>query len=304
MPPKRPKSAPITSSNPLVGYGLGALFVVTLVATVLIWLIPLEAMQQAAYDRAKPDPYARYQAIGAAEFSTWVGRIVLPCLLIGVGRAYRNRSSWSIFLTELEPGLRDVVTTNAKCDTSNLTISRIRTVACSALLLGWGCLSVGHLVHGFNERAGDWPYFRWNSGEAVLPNISDSNRAVIRYLLGATPPEAKILVASDQKLFFLSYYLRPRALFHKMHPESEHVIPLKDQERKLSAYRLDELNADDLRGIPYDYTLEYFEHPDFVNQSEVLDDRSWVAFYRATRQEPSAIPPYLVRLRKVGDTRE
>ena len=87
-------------------------------------------------------------------------------------------------------------------------------------------------------------------------------------------------------------------LLHRMHPESEHVIPLKDQERKLAAYQLDELTADDLAQMPHDYTLEYFEHPDLVDPSQVLSDAAWVDFIRQREANRSLIPSYLVRLRK------
>ena len=161
-----------------------------------------------------------------------------------------------------------------------------------------------HAAEGIGQRIHEWPYFRFHSGNTVLPNISDSNRAVIRYLLEATPPDARILVASDQKLFFLSYYLRPRTLLHRMHPDSEHVIPLKDQERKLNAYRLDDLTDADLQQMPHDYTLEYFEHPDLVDRSQLLSDSAWIAFVRRSRQDPTFVPPYVVRLRPAAETRK
>ena len=119
------------------------------------------------------------------------------------------------------------------------------------------------------------------------------------HLQQATPSGARILVASDQKLFFLSYYLRPRTLLHRMHPDSEHVIPLKDQERKLAAYRLNELTADDLAQMNHDYTLEYFEHPDLVDMSQVLSDPAWVTFLRQREGNRLLVPSYEVKLRKV-----
>ena len=122
-------------------------------------------------------------------------------------------------------------------------------------------------------------------------------------LAGSDARQCAILVASDQKLFFLSYYLRPRVLLHRMHPDSEHVIPLKDQERKLSAYRLDDLSSDDLQQLPHDYTLEYFEHPDFVDRAQLLDDTTWISFIRRKQQSPSFVPPYVVRLRPAGGRR-
>ena len=283
-------------------YGLVALLVITLITTVLVWLIPIEAFQQWAYNRAKPEPFARYEAIGAAEFLTWTARIGFPLLLYLTIFVFRRIASSSMFVVNLIRGCKELTGQANFAGNQKTFGNRWRTIGCRVILLAWLLLFVGHAVYGFGQRAYDWPYFHFNSGQVVLPNISDSNRAVIRYLLSVTPPGSRILVASDQKLFFLSYYLRPRTLFHKMHPESEHVIPLADQKRKLNAYRLNELTAEDLRQIPHDYTLEYFEHPDLVNRGEVLDDRNWVTFYRTQQRDPSLVPSFLVRLRKVGDS--
>ena len=291
-----------TSAPQPVRYALGTLVVVTLIATVLVWLIPIEAFQQWAYDRAKPEQFARYEAIGAAEFLTWTARIGLPLLLCITIFVFRRSARFATFVVNLIRGCGQLTEQANFAGNQKTFGNRWRTFGCRVILLSWLLLFVGHAVYAFGQRAYDWPYFHFNSGQVVLPNISDSNRAVIRYLLSVTQPDSRILVASDQKLFFLSYYLRPRTLFHKMHPESEHVIPLADQQRKLNAYRLNELTAEDLRQIPHDYTLEYFEHPDLVNRDEVLDDRNWVTFYRTQQRDPSLVPSFLVRLRKVGDS--
>ena len=129
------------------------------------------------------------------------------------------------------------------------------------ICLAWGGLAMIHFVGAIDKRTRDWPVYRLNSGAQVLPNISDSNRMVIRYLSQVTPEDARILVLSDQKLFFLSYYLLPRRLYHPMHPEAEFVIPQPDQQRPLAAYRVSDLDDEYLSRINPDYVLEYFEGP-------------------------------------------
>ena len=276
-------------------------FVTTIVLAGFVWLIPIEVIQQWALDRAKPDPFSRFEAVGSAEFSVWLCRIVVPIMTILVILIWRHLQSSLVFLGDLLRGLVELTRWSSPIVSSRPLsfFDQIRTFGCRGFLVAWMLLFAAHAAHGVGQRIHEWPYFRLNTGQVVLPNISDSNRAVIRYLQSATPPEARILVASDQKLFFLSYYLRPRTLFHRMHPESEHVIPLPEQQRKLVAYRLDELTESDRQQMPHDYTLEYFEHPDLVNRNEILDDRAWISFVRQQQQNPSLVPSYLVRLRKV-----
>lgn len=280
-------------------------FAITMLASGLVWLVPLEVFQQWAYDRAGTGEFDRFEAIGGAEYSVWFARTVLPILAIMVWTVWKNGDRWCEATSATWQGLRSItdLRTHPIAGSSPTLIDRIRTISLRGFLLAWMLLFITHGVHGIGERIHEWPYFRLNSGNTVLPNISDSNRAVIRYLQEATPVNARILVASDQKLFFLSYYLRPRVLLHRMHPDSEHVIPLKDQERKLSAYRLDDLSSDDLQQLPHDYTLEYFEHPDFVDRAQLLDDTTWISFIRRKQQSPSFVPPYVVRLRPAGGRR-
>ena len=50
-------------------------FVTTIVLAGFVWLIPIEVIQQWALDRAKPDPFSRFEAVGSAEFTVWLCRI-------------------------------------------------------------------------------------------------------------------------------------------------------------------------------------------------------------------------------------
>lgn len=269
------------------------------------WIVPIEVFQQWALDHAGTGEFAQFEAIGEAEFSVWLARITSILLLIATWLVWRDLSRWMQFMKSTWLGLIQVTRGDSDDSNSRATSAshRLRTIVTRVLLIGWMLLFTAHAVHGIGLRIHDWPYFRFNSGEAVLPNISVSNKAVIRYLQESTPPGARILVASDQKLFFLSYYLRPRTLLHRMHPGSEHVIPLKDQQRKLEAYQLSDLSAEDLARMPHDYTLEYFEHPSLVDPAHVMDDPAWIRFIRSRERNLTLIPNYVVRLRPAGDRR-
>lgn len=276
-------------------------FTTSILISGLAWLVPIEIIQQWALDRAGQDPYARFEAVGKAEFSVWLIRIASSILPFLIWYIWSNVNGAISFANAAWNGLATATTCSTHQD-SSLGKSSPKTIACRTILVAWMILFVAHFAHGIGDRIHDWPYFRFNSGNVVLPNISDSNRAVIRYLQEATPPNARILIASDQKLFFLSYYLRPRTLLHRMHPDSEHVIPLKDQQRKLNAFRLEDLSPDDLKQMPHDYTLEYFEHPDLVDPSKILDDKAWINFIRRREKNPTLIPSYEVRLRATKET--
>ena len=280
-----------------------AVIVVSMLASGFVWLLPLEVAQQWALNRAGNGSFDRFEAIGEAEFSLWLSRTTSIVVTIFICCIWYDLDRWRKWCSAFFRGLLVSTTPNSTAITSNdrSIAFQIRTVGCRVVLIAWLVLFASQAIQGIRQRIHEWPYFRFNSGNTVLPNISDSNRAVIRYLEKETPRTARILVASDQKLFFLSYYLRPRLLWHRMHPDSEHVIPLKEQQRKLNAYRLDELTDRDLEHMPHDYTLEYFEHPDMVNRALVLDDSKWLSFIRQREHNPSLIPQYVVRLRSTGE---
>lgn len=276
----------------------------TLLIAGFVWIVPIEVFQQWAFDRAGQGQFERFEAIGSSEFAVWLGRVTSLVVLFLSVTIWRDLDRWANFVHEAWSGLLTMTAVSFSPDdaSSRSLAERLRTIGTRGIVIAWSILFIAHFANGIRERIHEWPYFRFNSGDVVLPNISDSNRAVIRYLREATPENARILVASDQKLFFLSYYLRPRVLLHRMHPESEHVIPLKDQERKLNAYRLEELSPHDLEQMPHDYTLEYFEHPDFVDRGRLLEDRAWIEFMRRREQNPTLVPSYVVRLRPVEGT--
>lgn len=309
MTPRKQQPKSNSTTTTAVAWPFHAMLLLIMVGLLLTcaaaWIVPIEVFQQWALDRAGTGEFAKFEAIGEAEFSVWLARIFSVLLFVATWLIWRDLSSWVQFSQSAWLGLLQVTagdnSDTVHCPTS--TNGKMRTNVARGFLIGWALLFTAHSVHGIGLRIHDWPYFRFKSGDVVLPNISVSNKAVIRYLQESTPPDARILVASDQKLFFLSYYLRPRTLLHKMHPGSEHVIPLKDQERKLEAYQLSDLSAEDLAGMPHNYTLEYFEHPSMVDSAHVTDDPAWIRFIRNWERNPSLIPNYIVRLRPAGDRR-
>lgn len=260
----------------------------------LMWFLPIDVVQSWAYERAPDNDFQRFEAIGHAEFVCWLLRIVGPLLLIMALLAWRDLSRVAGFLSDAWNGLLTVTRMGADSSIG----SRWRTVIVRVFLVAWSLLAIGHFADALRQRMRDWPYYRFRSGVQVLPNISDSNRDVIRYLKQATPENARILIVSDQKLFFLSYYLLPRRLYHKMHPGSEHVIPKEHLQRQLATYKLADLDQETLRRIAPDYILEYMEHPDDVDRSALQEDRNWIEFLRQSYRNPSLVPDYMVRLRR------
>jgi hypothetical protein len=142
----------------------------------------------------------------------------------------------------------------------------------------WLIIAMTQFGDGVVQRMRDWKSYGLVSGRTSLPNLSDTNYLVIRYVEEATPPDARILVLSDQKLFFLSYYLLPRRLYHPMHPDSEFVIPLANGERQLAAYTRADLPPHYLDELQPDYVLEYFEGDAFVDPARVREDLEWLRF--------------------------
>ncbi|MCA9052223.1 MAG: hypothetical protein KDA75_00225 [Planctomycetaceae bacterium] len=281
---------------------LGCLLLVTLGAAAGVWLLPVEffqnwnvgrvvgALRSEAGPAAAPVEdavaFAAYEAAGQAEFLTWLGRIVLPALaclaLIGIVRGRQLATSmtegWSGFLRGTRVG------------------DGVRTAAIRIFVAAWMLLFGVHLAGGLLQRGRDWAYFQWRSGEDVLPNMSSENRLVIRYLQHATPPDARLLICSDQNLSFLSYYLRPRRVFHRVHPDAEFVIPQPGQSRPLAAYRLEDLTTEEMSNIGPDYIVEYFEGPDYVDADRRTEDQRWLSYWRSMTGS-SGSPSYVVVLR-------
>ncbi len=271
------------------------LTLISVLSSGLIWFLPVDVVQDWAYQLAPPDDLRRMEAISHAEFLCWLLRLVMPLLLLATCRAWYDLDNTARGLSDAVGGLLSITRGNA----AHTSGSRWRTVVLRGLLVVWCGLAAMHLADSLRQRVRDWPYYRFRAGDRVLPNISGSNVEVIRYLQQATPANARILVVSDQKLFFLSYYLLPRRLYHKMHPDSEHVIPKENLQRRLAMYRLDDLDESFIQRIAPDYILEYFEHPDELDPATLQDDPAWIAFQRQIHRDPSYVPGFLVRLRRV-----
>jgi hypothetical protein len=218
--------------------------------------------------------------------------------------AVRNSSRLGAFLKKAWCGLgRATAVGGSPGTTPHRPASRsvAATFAFRSSLVAGTLLAAVQWADGVQTRLREWPVYRLRAGVDVLPNMSESNRDVIRYLQTVTPADARILVVSDQKLFFLSYYLSPRRILHKMHPASEHVVPQPNQQRQLPAYRLDELTASDIERLHPDYVLEYFEGPGFVEPDRLLQDRQWIAFLRERRADPAYVPSCNVILRPFAE---
>lgn len=270
----------------------------TIVALGAVWVIPIEVFEGRAVERAEDNSFARFEAIGQAEATTWLLRTTLPIGLVLFWPSRRRASRVAQWLNRVAEGFART-TQVAEEDSSGTTspVGNWRGWVLRFFCLSWAALAVLHFAGAVNQRTRDWPYYRLNSGPAVLPNISESNKMVIRYLARETPEDARILILSDQKLFFVSYYLLPRRVYHPMHPDAEFVIPQPDQQRPLPAYRLSDLDEAYLDEVDPDYVVEYFEGPDYVDPDRLLEDADWISFARAWQNDADYVPPYNVVLR-------
>jgi hypothetical protein len=279
----------------------GALLVcwcAVLLLAAIAWLIPEEVAQSWAVDRAGNDDFSRFEAHGAAGAAVWFLRVaatVMGILLTAVW--LRSRSSVPFQIQMLTEFWRAAAVAGSNDQPPAPMSKSIRPMATRLFIVAWLVLATYHAGASVNRRLWEWPLYRLYSGHTILPNISDSNREVIRYLAAATPPDAKILVLSDQKLFFLSYYLLPRRLYHPTHPDSEFVIPLPHNQRQLAAYRLADLGPDQIQRLQPDYILEYFEGSNFIEETDLEQDPVWVNFQRQ-RHGAAYRPKSLVVLRR------
>jgi hypothetical protein len=287
---------------------LNILATITTLLVVVAWFLPVEVFQNWAFEFATEDSYRRFEAVGQAEAICWVVRILGPFVVFGTIRLIRNREStkeslhriWQGFLTATQVfGASNTDPANSwpVAEQSRLTVNRVRTWCLRGMVLLWMTFAVVQFGLSANRRIEEWPYYKFRSGGVVLPNISESNREVIWYLRERTPPNSRILVVSDQKLYFLAYYLRPRGVYHRVHPDSAFVIAKPHQERWMPAYHLEELDPDWICQLRPDFVLEYFEHPDNFDTSKKLDDGHWIQFLRRMRDDPNYVPPYLIHLR-------
>jgi hypothetical protein len=69
----------------------------------------------------------------------------------------------------------------------------------------------------------------------------------------------------------------------------------------LSAYRLSDIEPEDLQRLRPDFVLEYFEGADYVERERSGEDRAWLAFQRQRRGDATYVPPYVVVLRPYSE---
>lgn len=262
------------------------LLVGCLALTVIAWAVSPEMAENWAFARS-PTP----EAVLDARMLLWVLRIGSPAVAIGGWIALRRwPRTRALFVAA---GQEFAAATSAGV--------RVRGGVFRVMLVAWLLLAAVHWAGAARRVVHEWPVYRFRSGAQVLPNMSESNRDVIRYLLSATPEDARILVVSDQALFFLAYELWPRQVFQRRHPDSEFTVPQPGQARQLAAYRLSDLTAEDVAAMEPDFVLEYFEGPEYVEPERVLDDAGWIAFVRQLHDDRAYVPPYNVRLRAIGE---
>lgn len=282
-------SHPPASLTRAVRRGLAIGWWAALFLVLAAWILPVEIVENWAAGRARNDDFSKIEAARASANALVFLRWALSATTLVL---------FSIWLAgrKSAPLISHII---AECWHSMTPVDdaiRWRAVASRLFLMAWLMLAVWHVGASVSRRLWDWPVYRLYDGKTVLPNISDHNRDVIRYLNEATPSNARILVLSDQKLYFLSYYLLPRRLYHPMHPDSEFVIPQPYNQRQLAAYRLAELSPERIEKLRPDYILEYFEGEPFTKDRNLEQDLDWVSYKR--RRNQSWRPQYLVALRK------
>lgn len=272
---------------------LSGLVITGAVLTAAAWAVSPEMADNWAFARSGTS-----ESLLDARILLWLLRIGAPATVAACWLALRRLSETQATLHTL---VHELATATRLSD-SDATASRVRRAVVRSVIVVWLILAGVHWADAARRVVHEWPIYRFRSGAQVLPNMSESNRDVIRYLRSATPEDARILVASDQTLFFLSYELWPRQVFQRRHPDSEFTVPQPDQARQLAAYRLSDLTSEDIAAIRPDFVLEYFEGPEYVEPDRVLDDPHWIAFVRQLHGDRAYIPPYNVRLRPITDS--
>ncbi|MDB5342123.1 MAG: hypothetical protein JWP89_500 [Schlesneria sp.] len=262
----------------------------------IAWLLPLDVAQGWAVRRADNNDFAMFEAYGAITATMWFVRCVSTLLMLVLGIAWRLRRTSVPMLARVASSFWHATIPVTQAATSGSGIGRFRIGAVRLIVVGWLMLGVYQLGCSINRRLWDWPLYQLHAGQTILPNISENNREVIRFLAATTPPNARILVLSDQKLYFLSYYLLPRRLYHPSHPDSVFVIAKPYNQRQLASYRLQDLTADQIQELHPDYILEYFEGKQFIEGENLSLDSTWLNFQRR-RFGPGWQPSYLVSLR-------
>jgi hypothetical protein len=262
------------------------------VLTVAACIVSPEMAENWAFGR-----YGTAESLLDARALLWLIRFASPAIAATCWFALRHWRRTDAWLRTLA---RELVAVT-RISNSDGRLPRAGRGVFRAAIAAWLLLAGVHWADGARRVVREWPVYGGRTGAQVLPNMSESNRDVIRYLQSATPDNARILVASDQSLYFLSYYLWPRQVFQRRHPDSEFIVPQPDQARQLAAYRLSDLTQEDIDSIAPDYVLEYFEGPAYVEPDRLLDDLRWIAFARELHADRAYVPPYNVRLRPITD---
>jgi hypothetical protein len=276
-----------------------ALLVVMLLSAAGAWIVSVPMAQNWTAKRAPADAYAQFEARGAAEAAVWLARTVTAVGIWLSLFAVRRAETLGRFLVRAWHELREATAVR-----STGRRHLVATWVMRGMLAVWLLLAAVHGTSAVGQRLREWAPFQLRSGAEVLPNMSPSNIQVIRYLQHATPESSRILVASDQSLFFLSYYLWPRQVFHRTHPDAERVIPQPNQARQLAAYRLEDLGPEYVAALAPDFVLEYFEGPEYFEPDRVFDDLDWIAFVRQLQRDPGYVPRYNVALRRISDVQD
>lgn len=266
--------------------------------SVAAWLISEPMAVNWAAARTPAEPLAQFEAQGYALAALTLARWLLPLAFFAAVAGLRARRRLEGTIGNAWEELIAVTSQREVADGGAARPSVIATWTVRLALAAWLLLAAGQLVGSVHRRLAEWPIYRWNDGATVLPNMSDSNRDVIRYVAATTPEDARILVVSDQALFFVSYYLLPRRVFSRTHPDAERVIPQPGQQRQLAAYRLEDLTPDDIARIDPDFVLEYFEGAAYVEKDRIREDARWISFARQLHGDPAYVPEYQVVLSK------
>lgn len=263
----------------------------------LSWLIPMDAAQGWAVGRAADNDFAQFEAHGATTATMWFVRIVSTVIVLAMGFVWMRRRKVAPAVARAFAGFWQDTQPTRNPKWAPSVVSKVQTGVVRVIVLSWMVLGVYQLGCSINRRLWDWPLYQLHSGQTILPNISDGNREVIRFVAASTPPNARILVLSDQKLYFLSYYLLPRRLYHPSHPDSVFVIAKAHNERQLAAYRLQDLTSEQIEQLRPDYILEYFEGKQFIEGVDLRRDQGWLNYQRR-KYGPDWQPSYLVSLQR------
>lgn len=269
---------------------LSLLLIASLLAGLSAWLVSPEMAENWAFARNGTP-----ESIQDARALLWLGRVAAPLLAIAVALGLSRWNRTERALHELRREFLAVT----HCGRQQGAAGSLPTIALRVAVVAWLLLASVHWGAAARRVVREWPIYRFRSGGQVLPNMSESNRDVIRYLATATPEDARILAVSDQTLYFLSYYLWPREIYQRRHPDSEFTVPQPG--RQLAAYRLSDLTDEDIAAVNPDYVLEYFEGPESVEPDRLLADRQWIEFSRRLHGDSAYVPQFNLRLRPIGE---